>query len=400
MSDFSAEFSLRPKEMLLPVGTGRTKLYIGVPKETSFQEKRVALTPESVARLVNGGHRVVIETKAGENSGFTDHEYSESGADIAFDPKKVFEADILVKVAPPCEDELSMYRPFQIIFSPIHLPTLKTEVLEALIKKRVTAVAYEYIRDENNTYPVVRALSEIAGSAALLIAAEYLSSANQGRGILLGGIAGIPPAKVVVLGAGVVGEYVTKTALGLGAEVRVFDDSMYKLMRLQNNVKSRVFTSAIYPDVLEKELVEADVAIGAIHSELGRTPVMVSEEIVSKMKDGAIIVDVSIDQGGCFDTSVVTTHDKPTFTKFGVVHYCVPNIASRFARTASYTISNVLSPDLLKIETFGGFDNLIQNSTGVRHGVYLYKGTLTNRHLSERFALKYTNLDLLLTSSF
>ncbi len=400
MSDFSAEFSLRPKEMLLPVGTGRNKLYIGVPKETSFQEKRVALTPESVALLINHGHRVVIMTNAGEDAGFTDHDYSEAGADIAYDEKKVFEADILVKVAPPSEEELDMYHPFQIIFSPIHLPTMKTEILQELMKKRVTAVAFEYIRDENNTYPVVRALSEIAGSAALLIAAEFLSSAQAGRGILLGGIAGVPPAKVVVLGAGVVGEYVTKTALGLGAEVRVFDNSMYKLMRLQNNVNSRVFTSAIYPEVLEKELIEADVAVGAVHSELGRTPMMVPEELVSKMKDGAVIVDVSIDQGGCFDTSRITTHDEPTFTKFGVVHYCVPNIASRFARTASYSISNVLSPDLLKIEAHGGFDNLIQNSAGIRHGIYLYKGTLTNRHLSERFELKYTNLDLLLTSSF
>ncbi len=382
------------------VKEGKKQLFIGIPHESTFQERRVALTPESVALLVNNGHRVVIETNAGLEASFADQAYSEAGAKIAYDTKEVFEADIICKVAPPTEKEVDMFHTHQIVFSPLHLPTLKDEYIEKLSNKKVTAIAYEYIKDEAGTFPVVRALSEIAGSAALLIASSYLSSNYEhGQGVLLGGISSVPPSKVVVLGAGVVGEFVTKAALGLGAEVRVFDNSMYKLMRLQNNVNARVYTSAIYPDLLAEELATADVAVGAIHSEEGRAPVIVTESMVSKMKDGAFIIDVSIDQGGCFETSEVTTHNKPTFIKYGVIHYCVPNIASRFAKTASYTLSNVLGPSLLAIQEYGTFDSMLHFLPGVRHGVYLYKGTLTNRHLSERFQMKYTNLDLLMASS-
>lgn len=386
--------------MSLRIPSKNRKLFIGIPKELSFQENRVALVPEAVDLLVNNGHTVVVEAQAGQKAGFSDRQFAEAGAQIVYDAEQVYEADMVLKVAPPTSDELLMLKPNQLVFSPLHLPALKPEYLEQMIDRRVSAIAYEYIKDEAGRFPVVRALSEIAGNTAILIGAELLNSASGGQGLLLGGVSGVPPAKVVILGAGVVGEFATRTALGLGAEVRVFDNNIYKLMRLQNNVHTRLYTCVLNPLRLREELAHADLVIGAIHSELGRTPCVVSEDMVANMKAGAVIIDVSIDQGGCFETSRVTDHRHPTFRKFDVIHYCVPNIASRVARTASTALSNVLVPILQNTHDLGGFDNLLQNSAGTRHGVYLYKGCLTNRHLSERFNLKYTNLELLMTASF
>jgi len=271
--------------------------------------------------------------------------------------------------------------------------------LQTLINKKITAIAFEYIKDEVKSFPFVRTLSEIAGSKSILIAAEYLSNTNQGHGVIMGGITGVPPTKVVILGAGVVGIFATRAALGLGAEVRIFDNNLYKLMRLQNNVGQRLFTSILEPNILAEELASADVAIGAIHSETGRTPVIVTENMVSNMKEGSVIIDVSIDQGGCFETSELTTHKNPIFTKHDVVHYCVPNIASRVPRTASQAVSNVLTPILLQMSNFNNLDGFLWNNEGFRHGVYLYKGTLTNSHLGEKFEMKTTDLDLLMAAS-
>lgn len=396
----SNAIGLATQEMVQRVPLKNHRLFIGIPKELSFQENRVALVPEAVELLVNNGHTVVVETQAGQKAGFSDVQFSEAGAHIVYHAEQVYEADIILKVAPLTSDELQHVRMHQVIFSPLHLPAMQIEYLEQLIEKRATGIAYEYIKDESGRFPMVRALSEIAGSAAILIGAEYLSNVNNGKGILLGGIAGVPPARVIILGAGVVGEYATRTALGLGAEVRVFDNNTYKLMRLQNNVNVRVYTSIINPARLREQLATADLVVGAIHSELGRTPCIVSEEMVMRMKPGSVIVDVSIDQGGCFETSHVTDHRNPTFKKHDIIHYCVPNIASRVAYSASIALSNVLVPILQRTYDFGGFDNLLQNSAGARNGVYLYKGCLTNRHLSERFNLKYTNLELLMTATF
>lgn len=390
---------LSPKEETVFVERKPNKLFIGLPKEEAFQEKRISLGPAAVAMLVNKGHRVVVETGAGERSNFSDHDYSEAGADIAYSKEQVFKSNVVLKVTPPSEEEIDYCFPNQIIISPIHLPTLTEEYIYKLRQKRVIALAWEYIKDDVNNFPVVRTLSEIAGISAMLTAAELLSNLQGGRGVLLGGISGVPPAKVVILGAGIVAEYATRTALGLGAEVRIFDDNVYKLMRLQNTIGQRLYTSTIIPHMVEKELLQANVVIGAIHSRSGRTPCIVSEEMVERMKDGSVIIDVSIDQGGCFATSRITTHEKPTFTKHGVIHYCVPNIPSKVARTASLAVSNILTPILLKAENVGSIQNLLYHHAGLRHGVYVYKGTLTNHHLGERFRMKSTDLDLLLTSS-
>lgn len=373
---------------------------IGIPQETTLQENRVALVPHSVTTLTAHGFRILVESGAGTKSRFTDHDYSEAGAEIVHSHEEVFKADVLIKAAPPTLDEIELMRPNQVLISPIQLPMMEYEYITRLLKKRVTALAMEYIRDdETGVFPIVRVMSEIAGISAIHIAADLLATARGGQGVLLGGIAGVPPAKVIIIGAGVVAEFATRTAIGLGAEVRIFDNNVYKLMRLQNQVGRQLHTSVVNPVHLKEQLLTADVAIGAIHSRKGRTPLIVSEDIIQRMKPGSVIIDVSIDQGGCFETSQITSHDHPTFTKHNVIHYCVPNIPSRVARTASDAISNILTSLLLRAESDGVF-NLITNHSGLRNGVYTYKGCLTNAYLGERFQIKNTNLDLLITSDF
>lgn len=384
----------------LEVARKHQRLFIGIPRETTLQENRVALIPHSVATLTAHGHRVVVQAGAGEKARFNDMDYTEAGAEITHSVEEVFQADLLLKAAPPTLDEIDLMRPNQVVISPIHLPLITPEYITRLQKRRVIALAMEYIRDANmGVFPIVRVMSEIAGTSAILIGADLLSTSRGGKGVLLGGIAGVPPSKVIILGAGVVAEFASRTAIGLGAEVRIFDNNVYKLMRLQKHVGRQLHTSVINPMHLTEQLITADVAIGAMHSGHGRTPMVVPEEIVQRMKPGSVIVDVSIDQGGVFETSQTTSLDKPTFVKHGVIHYCVPNIPSRVARTASEAISNILTSLLLKAET-GGILALITGDDGLRNGVYTYKGCLTNEYLGERFQLKSTDLDLLITSDF
>ena len=373
-------------------------LFLGIPKENSFSENRIALTPEAVGVMVANGHRVVVETKAGEGSSYSDNDYSEAGAKIAYDKKEVYECDILVKSAPVSEAECELLKYGQHIISPIHLAVMKRDILQKMMDKKITALSFENLKDDSGHNPIVRSMSEIAGSAVMLIAGQYLSNANNGKGVLVGGISGIPPTKVIIIGAGIVGEYAARTALAMGASVKIFDNSIYRLKRLQNNIGGRLWTSVVEPKILAKQLKTCDVAVGALSSTGGRTPIVVTEEMVSNMRPGSVIVDVSIDRGGCFETSDVTTHDKPVFIKYDVIHYCVPNIPSGFARTASQAISNVLMPLLLETGEDGGIDNVIWYKINIRSGIYLFKGSLTNFYLSERFDLKYTDLNLLIAS--
>ncbi len=394
----SPSFSYIPLEETLEILPKKKQLFIGIPKETSFQENRVALTPEAVSVLVNNGHDVAVEHAAGEGSFYFDSDYSEAGARIIYDKADLYKATTIIKSAPVSEEEVTLLQPNQVIISPIHLPFLKAEMIELLMQKKVIALALESIKDDAGSYPIVRSMSEIAGSSAILTAAKYLSNVHNGKGILLGGISGVPPAEVLIIGAGVVGEFAARTALGLGASVKVFDNSIYRLMRLQNNVGARVFTSVMEPVTLAQELANADVAVGALKPVNGITPVVVSEEMVSHMKAGSVIIDVSIDRGGCFETSHVTTHENPIYKKYDVIHYCVPNIASSVSRTASRSISNVLMPILLQCADMGGMEGLIQGKTGIRNGVYMYKGCVTNAPIARRFNFKYTDLDLLLAA--
>jgi alanine dehydrogenase len=396
MRALAKEAALMPQEELVAVNKRQSRLNIGIPRETSFQERRVALVPESVALLVNNGHEVVVETNAGKESNFQDHDYSEAGARIVYSPEDVFKSEIILKVAPPSLEEIEMMPGRQYLISAVHLPVQKAATFHALAAKKITAIAWDYIKDETNIYPVVRAMGEIAGNTAVLIAAEYLSHSNGGQGLMFGGISGVKPTEVVILGAGTVAEFAARAALGLGASVKIFDNSTYKLRRLQNDVGTRLWTSTIQPSELRNALDTADVAIGAIHTLSGRTPIVVTEDMISNMKYGSVIVDISIDQGGCFETSRTTTHDKPIFKEHGVIHYCVPNIASRVSRTASYALSNIFAPTLLSIGDEGGISNLAKHQEGFRHGVYMYNGTHTNEYIAKMFDLTWKDLNLLL----
>jgi len=388
--------SLLPKEEMLEIAPKKGKLFIGIPKETVFQERRVALVPEAVQILVLNGHRVKIESKSGEMANYSDRDYSEAGAEICHDPNEIFQCDIIFKVGPPSEDEVYMMKGNQTLVSALQISTQAKTILQKLMTKKITAIAWDFIRDDEGVFPIVRAMSEIAGTTSIIVAGELLSCYNTGKGIMLGGITGVSPTEVVVIGAGTVGDYATRAAQGLGASVKVFDNSMSRLRRLQNNSSTRLYTSVIQPKSLAKAIKNADVVIGALRSPLGRTPCVVTEEMIEAMQTGSVLVDVSIDQGGCFETSRVTNHNEPTFVKHGVIHYCVPNIASRVSRTASLVLSNIFSPILLDMGEKGGCKELIKSDEGFRSGVYIYKGVLTSEVLGEVFNLKYKNIELLI----
>ena len=391
-------FSYETQEEVLDIPHRSKPLLIGIPKEIAFQENRIGLIPEAVGVLVANGHEVMVESGAGEGSRYSDHDYAEAGARIVFEKEEVYKCPILVKTAPPVEADLPFLQMHQTIISPLHLSALKKDLIEKLMAKKITALAIENIKDENQNYPILRSMGEIAGSAVMLIAGQYLSNFNQGKGILLGGISGVPPTKVVIIGADIIGEFATRNALALGASVKVFDNNVSRLQRLQNNLGQRVWTSVLEPKILAKQLKTCEVAVGALRNEFGRAPIVVTEEMVAAMRPGSIIIDVAIDRGGCFETSELTNHENPIIIKHNIIHYGVPNIPSGFARTASQAISNVLMPLLIQIGDMGGLSEIIWQQIHLREGIYLYKGALTDFYISEKFQLKFTDLNLLLTS--
>lgn len=392
-SPFSAK-QLLPQEEKLEIAKHKSELFIGIPKETSYQERRICLTPDAVSSLVSHGHRVMIESGAGKNASFTDKEYADAGAEVTQDTKKVFSCPILLKVEPPTLEEIEMMNVEAILISAIQLKTQKKDYFEALTKKKITSLAFEFIKDSDGSYPAVKSLSEIAGTASVLIAAELMINNNDGKGLLFGNITGVPPTEVVILGAGTVAEYAVRTALSLGANVKVFDNSITKLRRLQNTLNQRIFTSTIHDKALLKALRRCDVAIGALKGE-NRTPIVVTETMVEYMKKGAVIVDVSIDTGGCFETSEITTHEHPTFIKNNVIHYCVPNIPSRYSKTASISISNIITPTLINIAEDGGIETAIRCNKGLKNGIYFYHGILTNKSIADWFNLEHRDINLI-----
>ncbi|AWA30595.1 alanine dehydrogenase [Flavobacterium magnum] len=385
---------LLPQEEKLEITRHKSELFIGIPKETSFQERRICLTPDGVNSLTSHGHRVMIEAGAGLSSGYSDKEYSDAGAEVTQDTRKVFGCPMVLKVEPPTTSEIDMMLPQSTLISAIQLKTRKANYFDALAKKKITALAFEFIKDDDGSYPAVKSLSEIAGTASVLIAAELMINDEIGKGLLFGNITGVPPTDVVILGAGTVGEFAAKTAIGLGASVKVFDNSITKLRRLQNNLNYRIFTSTIQQKALLKALRRCDVAIGAMRGK-DRCPVVVSEDTVAHMKKGAVIVDVSIDTGGCFETSEITTHENPTFVKHDVVHYCVPNIPSRYSKTASLSISNIITPYLIQIAEDGGPESAIRCNSGLKHGVYFYHGILTNKAIGDWFGIAHSDINLI-----
>ncbi|MCO4821102.1 MAG: alanine dehydrogenase [Flavobacteriaceae bacterium] len=394
LSPFS-KAQLLPQEETLEILKNKGELFIGIPKETSFQERRVCLTPDAVSALVSNGHRVLIESDAGVGASFNNKDYSEAGAEISKDRAKVFSCPIILKVEPPSLEEIKLINPQALLISALQIKTQYKDYFKALAEKRITALAFEFIRDEDGAYPAVRQLSEIAGTASVLIASEILSNAKDGSGLMFGNISGVPPIEVVILGAGTVGEFAARSSIGLGANVKVFDNSITKLRNLQSNLGRTIYTSTMQPKNLLKALKRCDVAIGCVRGK-NRAPVLVSESMVENMKNGAVAIDVSIDMGGCFETSEVTTHNHPTFEKHGVIHYCVPNIPARFSKTASVSISNIFTPYLLKIAEDGGIENSIRFDSGLKNGLYFYHGILTNKSVANWFDLDYSDPNLLI----
>lgn len=396
MSSYSpfSKMQLLPQEEKLEIARRKSDLFIGIPKETSYQERRICLTPDAVSSLTSHGHRVMIEAGAGKSSSYSDKEYSDAGAEVTNDTKKVLGCPMILKVEPPTLEEIAIINPETIIISAIQLKTQKKEYFDALAQKRITALAFEFIKDEDGSYPAVKSLSEIAGTASIHIAAELMINQNIGKGLLFGNITGVAPTEVVILGAGTVAEYAARTAIGLGANVKVFDNSITKLRRLQNTLNQRIFTSTIQEKTLLKALRRCDVAIGAMRG-INRTPIIVTETMVENMKKGAVIVDVSIDTGGCFESSEVTTHEKPTFIKNNVIHYCVPNIPSRYSKTASISISNIITPFLLHIAEDGGIESAIRCNRGLKNGIYFYHGLLTNKAIGDWFNIDNRDINLL-----
>jgi len=393
-SPFSKE-ELLPQTEMLEIQKKKGELFIGLPKETHSGERRVCLTPDAVTAFTANGHRIVIETGAGESANYTDKEYSDAGAKIAYDVEETFKCNIVLKVAPPSLEEIAYLNPKTVLISSLQLKTQTKDYFEYLAKKKITAVAFDFIKDEHNTFPVLKSLSEIAGTASVLIASELMSGFNKGNGLLFGNIGGVAPTSVVIFGAGTVGEYAARTAIGLGARVKVFDNSISKLRKLQHCLPSPIYTSTLQPKSILKALMRCDVAIGAIRGK-NRTPICATEPMVEKMKEGSVLVDVSIDRGGCFETSSVTSHSKPTFLKHGVIHYCVPNIPARYARTASVSLSNIFTPYLLNIAEEGGFENAARFDKSLRNGMYFYHGILTNKTVAEWFDLPFREINLLI----
>ena len=394
LSPFTKQ-QLLPQEETLEILKHKSQLFIGIPKETAFQEKRVCLTPDAVSALTSNGHRLLIESGAGNGANFSDKDYSEAGAEISKDRAKVYACPMILKVEPPTLEQIKLINPQTILISALQLKTQSKKYFETLAGKRITALAFEFIRDEDGAYPAVRSLSEIAGTASVLIASELLSNVNDGNGLMFGNISGVPPVEVVILGAGTVGEFAARSALGLGANIKVFDNSITKLRCLQANLGRTVFTSTLQPKNLSKALKRCDVAIGAVRGK-NRSPVIVRETMVENMKKGAVIIDVSIDMGGCFETSEVTSHKHPTYTKHGVTHYCVPNIPARYSRSASISISNIFTPYLLKIADDGGLENSLRFDKGLKNGLYIYHGILTSKSVGEWFDLKHSDINLLI----
>jgi alanine dehydrogenase len=394
LSPFTKQ-QLLPQEETLEIFKRKGELFIGIPKETAFQEKRVCLTPDAVFALVSNGHRVLLESGAGDGANFSDKDYSEAGAEITKDAAKVFACPMVLKVEPPSLDQIKLINPQTLLISALQLKTQSKKYFEALASKRITALAFEFIRDSDGAYPAVKSLSEIAGTASVLIASELLSDTKGGNGLMFGNISGVPPIEVVILGAGTVGEFAARSSIGLGANVKIFDNSISKLRRIQTHLGRPLFTSTIQPKNLSKALKRCDVVIGAVRGN-NRAPIIVSDTMVQTMKKGAIIIDVSIDMGGCFETSEVTSHKQPTFIKHGVVHYCVPNIPARYSRTATVSISNIFTPYLLKIAEDGGIENSLRFDRGLKNGLYFYHGILTSKSVGEWFDLNYSDINLII----
>jgi alanine dehydrogenase len=387
-----------PKEEHLETKIKNRKITIGIPSDISDDEKRVAITPESVNLLVENGNEVIVQKGAGQGANYTDKDYSENGAVITDSPARVYSADVVIKVAPFVEHETDYLKGNQTVISYLNVLKLTEETLAKLIRKKVTAIAFEKIKDNNGIMPVIESMSEICGVTSILLASDYLSNHHGGKGVMLGGITGVTPTQVIIIGANTAGEYAARAAIGLGSEVMIFDNSLPRLRRFQNIMGMRLQTSVFHPQVLKKALRSADVLIGAIELEDLKPWYYITEDMIRLMKKGAVIVDLSIDRGGCIETTECRALKDPVYEKHGVIHFSAWNLPSRVARTASIALSNIFTPLLQNIADTGSVTQFLKNDTGLRNGAYLYNGILTNETLGQKFGILSKDLDLLLSA--
>ena len=387
-----------PKEEQLETAIRHRKISIGIPNDKKNDEKRVALTPEAVNLMVENGNEVIVQKGAGGGANYSDKDYTENGAMITDSPARVYSADAVIKVAPFTSQEVDYLRGNQIVMSFLNVLKLSEVTLGKLIRKKVTAIALEKIRDNNGVMPVMESMSEISGVTSILIASDYLSNHHGGKGVLLGGITGVTPTEVVIIGANTAGEYAARAAIGLGSQVKIFDQSLHNLRRFQNLVNQRLQTSVFHPQVLKKALKSADVLIGAIELENLRPWYYITEDMIKSMKKGAVVIDLSIDRGGCIETTECRALRDPVYEKHGVIHFSAWNLPSRVARTASIALSNIFNPLFQNIAEAGGIIQLLKNDRGLRNGVYLFNGILTNETLGQKFGANSKDLDLLISA--
>jgi alanine dehydrogenase len=387
-----------PKEEHLETVVRHKKISIGIPNDKKNDEKRVALTPEAVNLLVESDNEVILQKGAGAGANYSDKDYSENGAVITESPARVFSADAVIKVAPFTAQEADYLKGNQMVMSFLNVLKLSEETLGKLIRKKVTAIALEKMRDINGVMPVMESMNEISGVTSILIASDYLSNHHGGKGVLLGGITGVTPTEVVIIGANTAGEYAARAALGLGSQVKIFDPSLHNLRRFQNLINQRLQTSVFHPQVLKKALRSADVLIGAIELEDLRPWYYITEEMIKSMKKGAVVIDLSIDRGGCIETTECRALRDPVYEKHGVIHFSAYNLPSRVARTASIALSNIFNPLIQNIAEAGGIIQLLKNDRGLRNGVYLFNGILTNETLGQKFGAISKDLDLLISA--
>ncbi|MCD6346275.1 MAG: alanine dehydrogenase, partial [Bacteroidales bacterium] len=354
--------------------------------------------PQAVNLLVQNGHQVLIEKNAGLASRFTSRNFAEAGAAVKEKKEDVFEADVLLKVSPLTTDEIALLRGSQTLISSINLATRDEAYFRSLMKKKTTAIAFELLQDDVHEYPVLRSMCEIAGTVSVNLGSRYLSTFENGKGILFGGITGITPAEVVILGAGMAAEYASRAALGMGAIVKVFDHSIPRLRSIKQSIGRELFTSVMHPPVMQKAFETADLVISTLQRLNPESFFLVPEDMIMSMKKGSVVVDMHIDQGSSFETGRLTNPDKPVYREHGVIHYMAPNMTSLVGRTASIALSNVLVPLILNRGRSGGIQQLIMEDHGVRHGIYMFNGILTHEMIGSYFNIPFKDIDLLLSA--
>ncbi len=393
-SPFSRQ-ELLPQEERLAVVDSSSTLNISFAKSSSLQERRSPISPDGVAVLTSHQHKVTVESGIGTAAGYSDRSYAEAGAKITSDHSELYQSQIIVKVDPPSIDEIKAMRKGATLISALQIKTREKRFFEELFKKQIVAIALEYIQGSQGSYPFVESLGEISGVSSVLTAAELLASSAHSKGMLFGNISGVKPLKTVVVGASAPGLVAARTAHALGSSVELFDLDISKLRKAKLEISPQLSTQLIADAALFESLKSADVVIGALFGER-RAPVVIRTAMVDQMQEGSVIIDISIDSGGCVETSELTTHDNPTSVYNGVIHYGVPNIPSRYPKSSTDALNALLTPFVMKLANGGSIEEAVGKEPYLASGVYSYKGKATNLSLTDWFGFEYHDLKLYL----